>query len=74
MKKLSFFILAIACLSCSRSTEVENGKGFDFSFTIDTVFIDAGDQLIFHQIGLSHSALLTIKNDYSILLPKVSWK
>ena len=57
MKNLNFLILAIVCLSCGGSTEVDDVKEFDFSFRIDTVFIDAGDQLIFHQIGLSHSDL-----------------
>ncbi|PZX47010.1 DUF4221 family protein [Algoriphagus chordae] len=57
MKKLTIIILAIVCLSCNGSTEVDNDKRADFSFKIDTVFIDAGDELIFHQVGLSHSDL-----------------
>ena len=57
MKKLLSIILAIVCLSCEGSKEGDDIKEFGFSFRIDTAFIDAGDELIFHQIGLSHSDL-----------------
>jgi len=57
MKKLAIIFLVSFCFSCGRSTQVKEGNDFDFSYTIDTVMVDAGDELIFHQIGLSHSDL-----------------
>ncbi len=57
MKKLAIIFLVSFCFSCGGSTQVEEGNDFDFSYTIDTVMVDAGDELIFHQIGLSHSDL-----------------
>jgi hypothetical protein len=60
MKTLTIIILASLCFSCGGFTEGEEDKDFDFSYSIDTVMVDAGDELIFHQIGLSHS---DISND-----------
>ncbi len=70
MKKLTIIILASFCFSWGGSTEVEEGKGFDFSYTIDTVMVDAGDELIFHQIGLSHSDLSNDQKQLFNFTPK----
>ena len=54
MKKTLLLFLIPLIFSCSGS-DSENWENFEVS--IDTVFIDSGDELIFHQIGLSHSDL-----------------
>lgn len=54
MKKTLVIFLIPLIFSCSGS-DSENWESFEVS--IDTVFVDAGDELIFHQIGLSHSDL-----------------
>lgn len=54
MKRTLVLFLFPLIFSCSKS-EIENREGFEI--TIDTVFIDSGDELIFHQAGLSHSSL-----------------
>lgn len=54
MKKTLVLFLIPLIFSCSGSGR-ENREGLEV--LIDTVFVDAGDELIFHQIGLSHSDL-----------------
>ena len=59
MKNLTFLIFTILSISCSCPTKEESRETIDFSYTIDTLMVDAGDELIFHQVGLSHSDLST---------------
>jgi hypothetical protein len=54
MKKALSIALITLFFSCSNS-ESEKREGFEVK--IDTVYVDAGDELIFHQYGLSHSDL-----------------
>ncbi len=55
MKRLLYIVFTLFCFSCGESTKEVKNSNFDFSYKVDTVMVDAGDGLIFHQIGLSHS-------------------
>jgi hypothetical protein len=54
MKKTWVFLLIPLLFSCG---EPDSRNREDFEVLIDTVFIESGDELIFHQYGLSHSDL-----------------
>jgi hypothetical protein len=62
MKKLAIIFLASLCFSCGGSTAVEDGKDFDFSYSVDTVMVDAGDGIIFLRLGLNTAALSPDQN------------
>lgn len=62
MKKLTIIILSLFYFSCSKSTEVENEKPFDFSYSVDTLMIDAGGDIIFLRLGLTTAALSPDQN------------
>ena len=47
MKKLLPFILIGICLACSRPTDESNQEEFKFSYSSDTVMVDAGDDFIY---------------------------
>ncbi|MEB2776596.1 DUF4221 family protein [Algoriphagus sp. D3-2-R+10] len=72
MKKLTIIILALFCFSCGGTTEVEEGKGFDFSYTVDTVMVDPGDGIVFLRLGLSTAALSPDQNQLYNFNPAAS--
>ncbi|MEB2779362.1 DUF4221 family protein [Algoriphagus sp. C2-6-M1] len=49
MTKYLYLLLAIAFISCSseRKSEAENNDDFKFSYTVDTVLVDAGEHFFF---------------------------
>lgn len=57
MNKYPFLLLAIAFLSCKseKSNQELTSTGFRFSYTIDTVIIDAGDDFLFLKYDLMDS-------------------
>lgn len=67
MKKTLVLFLIPLFFSCSGS-DSENWESFEVS--IDTVFIDSGDELIFLQSGLSHSDLSTDQKQLFNFTPK----
>lgn len=67
MKKALVLFLIPLIFSCSGS-DSENWESFEVS--IDTVFIDSGDELIFLQSGLSHSDLSTDQKQLFNFTPK----
>ena len=74
MKKLTIIILALSCFSCGVSTEVEEGKDFDFSYTTDTVMVDPGDGLVFLRLGLSTADLSPDRNqlyNFNPVVPEI---
>ncbi len=67
MKKLISFLLVSLIFSCGKpDTEIRE----DIEVHIDTVFIDSGEDLIFHQIGLSHSDLSNDQKQLFNFTPK----
>jgi hypothetical protein len=62
MRKLTTIILALFCFSCEQSTDVEENKSFDFSYTVDTVMVDPGDGIVFLRLGLNTAALTPKQN------------
>ena len=58
INKNVFLSVVVGLASCSPRESSKNEIGdVQFSYHIDTVFIESGDELIFHQYGLSHSDL-----------------
>ncbi|MDR7132626.1 hypothetical protein J2X69_005000 [Algoriphagus sp. 4150] len=57
MKKLFPLFLLGICLSCGKPTDEAQKKKIDFSYSIDTVMVDAGDELVYLQTALSHSSI-----------------
>ena len=57
MTKYNCLLLALALLGCSseKGTEDSEPDAFDFSYTIDTVQVDAGDHFIYLQQNLGSS-------------------
>jgi hypothetical protein len=62
MKTLTIIILALTLFSCSGSTAVEEGKDFNFSYSVDTVMVDPGDGILFLRLGLNTAALSPNQN------------
>src|SRR5690606_12491094 len=56
MKKLILIFLTPIVFSCGGSS-IEKSNSVNFNFSVDSVLVDAGEELIFHQSGLSHSDL-----------------
>ncbi|MFN3757759.1 MAG: DUF4221 family protein [Algoriphagus aquaeductus] len=69
MRKLAVLFLLSVIFSCG-GTSSENAESGNFKVSIDTVLIDAGDQLIFHQSGLSHTSLSNDQKQLFIFSPK----
>lgn len=69
MKKLAVLFLLPLIFSCG-GTSSENAESGNFKVSIDTVLIDAGDQLIFHQSGLSHTSLSNDQKKLYIFSPR----
>jgi len=65
-RALALFLIPLSFACSERATE--NWESFEVS--IDTVFVDAGDELIFHQIGLSHSDLSNDQKQLFNFTPK----
>lgn len=64
MNKLALFLFGIILLiSCNteKNTENSTAEEFDFSYTIDTVQVDAGDEFLFLKYGLYTSGVSTDK-------------
>ncbi|SFT76466.1 protein of unknown function [Algoriphagus locisalis] len=57
MKKLTPLILLVLCLACGNPTDKSNQEEVNFTFRVDTVMVDAGEEILFLQSALSHSSL-----------------
>ncbi|MEB2776594.1 DUF4221 family protein [Algoriphagus sp. D3-2-R+10] len=57
MKKLTPLFLLGICLACGNPTDQSNQEEFNFTYRMDTVMVDSGEELLFLQSGLSHSTL-----------------
>ncbi|UZD21631.1 DUF4221 domain-containing protein [Algoriphagus halophytocola] len=56
-RPLILILITVVCHSCSKqSNESEQGE-FDFSYSIDTVMVDPGDEIIYLKRGLNTAAL-----------------
>ncbi|WP_425636897.1 DUF4221 family protein [Algoriphagus yeomjeoni] len=57
MKKLTPLFLLSICLACGKPTDQSNQEEFNFTYRIDTVMVDSGEEILFLQSDLSHSTL-----------------
>ena len=69
MKNLILIFLAPLVFSCGDSS-IEKSNSVNFNVSVDTVLIDAGEQLIFHQSGLSHTRLSNDQKQLYIFSPR----
>lgn len=69
MKKLILIFLAPLIFSCGRNS-TEKSNSVNFNPSVDTVLIDAGEELIFHQSGLSHTSLSNDQKQLYIFSPR----
>ena len=53
MKYLSLYLLVIIVFSCTQKENDSSEKDFNFSYSVDTVIVDAGDDFIFLKYGLN---------------------
>ena len=58
MKKLfPLLLLSISCFACEKEPEKSNKDNFDFSYTVDTVMVDPGEEIIYLRSNLNTAAL-----------------
>lgn len=54
---IPLILLAIICLSCNNQSNKSTESEFRFAYSIDTVLVDSGEEILFLQSDLSHSTL-----------------
>src|SRR5690606_8789799 len=64
MKNLSLLFLILLTLACSTPKNEKSVSSVEITYTVDTLMIDSGEELLFLQSALSHS---TISNDQKTL-------
>ncbi|SFT76451.1 protein of unknown function [Algoriphagus locisalis] len=63
MKRLLILILiTIVCKSCTKQSNESEQDEFEFTYSVDTVMIDSGDEFIYLNSGLRMAALSPDKN------------